>query len=84
MTGQVSLRPLSLNQQEVGEIKPLNDTDQHTPSRMDRPIVLDPPPGLIAPLGLLRVNLCHYPYLHRFPLLDALRTGEVTRRQAIL
>jgi hypothetical protein len=49
MTGQVFLRPLSLNRQDVGEIKPPNNTDQHTPSRMDRPIVLDPLPGLIAP-----------------------------------
>lgn len=27
-----------------------------------------------------RVNLCHALYLHRLPLLDALRTGEVERR----
>ena len=38
-------------------------------------------PGDMSGRGLLRVNLCHFPYLHRLPLLDALRTGEVTRRR---
>jgi len=31
--------------------------------------------------SLVWVKLCHCPYLHRLPHLDALRTGEVTRRR---